>query len=771
MKIKNLIAVAALLLGSTSAFAAITVGTTVTDDAGNIQYEVTSVIADPADTYEVKVVKALKEVTALEIPASFTKKDLDNKVSTFRVRSFDAGWEAAGKDIKAKLTDLTLSIDFLGAYTNVFTNLAALEKLTVKIALESAVSLPTLPDNVKKTVKELDYSALPGCKDLPANAFEVSGDNFKLLTKIALPAKLETIGEAAFKSSNITSVEIPATVTTIGNAAFKLSKVATITLPEELKEISTEAFEKSALTAITVPAKVTAIKNYAFNGCEALATADLSGAEKLETIGNNAFAGAKLLAAITIPAAVTSIGSNAFDGCEALATVTIAGEKVGAIGDAAFNGCKALTALDLSKTADTYKVVKAGVFAGCEALKEIKLSKYILGIQDDAFADCVIEDLDLSVCEKLGVLRPIFGTAHDAENPNALKSIKLPAGLTTIYAGVFAYSTSLTEITIPEGVALIEAGTFDHCSALATVTMSDGEVEDNAFYYCTGLKTFNYLNIDPTNDYTDYVADEAFLGCKPFIKFVTTATYQAANPTAPKNCKYGTGENSKMKTVADKGTSGKAFGIFENTTPFDVIVEKSDDVKLYSIYVDEGAAIFQALRTYDGQYVIQPNAHIIIKSDTPKDNIEYTTETASGKASALVDEIQTLAYATRWGWGNLTTDETLPLSDFQSWLVNPGEYVYRLTNNAATGGFGFTFFTGDTMKQGQFFIISEIEPASAGRLQTIWLDEDGNVEGDATAIQKIEASTEDGAIYNLAGQKVNAAYKGVVIKNGKKYMK
>jgi hypothetical protein len=28
----------------------------------------------------------------------------------------------------------------------------------------------------------------------------------------------------------------------------------------------------------------------------------------------------------------------------------------------------------------------------------------------------------------------------------------------------------------------------------------------------------------------------------------------------------------------------------------------------------------------------------------------------------------------------------------------------------------------------------------------------------------------DGAIYNLAGQKVNASYKGVVIKDGKKFI-
>ena len=43
--------------------------------------------------------------------------------------------------------------------------------------------------------------------------------------------------------------------------------------------------------------------------------------------------------------------------------------------------------------------------------------------------------------------------------------------------------------------------------------------------------------------------------------------------------------------------------------------------------------------------------------------------------------------------------------------------------------------------------------------------------GEATGINGINAAeAADGAIYNLAGQKVNAAYKGIVIKNGKKFL-
>ena len=39
-----------------------------------------------------------------------------------------------------------------------------------------------------------------------------------------------------------------------------------------------------------------------------------------------------------------------------------------------------------------------------------------------------------------------------------------------------------------------------------------------------------------------------------------------------------------------------------------------------------------------------------------------------------------------------------------------------------------------------------------------------------TSVKKVELSANDSAIYNLAGQKVDASYKGVIIKNGKKFI-
>ena len=46
-----------------------------------------------------------------------------------------------------------------------------------------------------------------------------------------------------------------------------------------------------------------------------------------------------------------------------------------------------------------------------------------------------------------------------------------------------------------------------------------------------------------------------------------------------------------------------------------------------------------------------------------------------------------------------------------------------------------------------------------------------NFDGEATGIHTIEAaSAANGAMYNLAGQRVDKSYKGIVIVNGKKYL-
>lgn len=67
---------------------------------------------------------------------------------------------------------------------------------------------------------------------------------------------------------------------------------------------------------------------------------------------------------------------------------------------------------------------------------------------------------------------------------------------------------------------------------------------------------------------------------------------------------------------------------------------------------------------------------------------------------------------------------------------------------------------------GNFYALGK-KYAGASRMIINWIGE----ENAATAIKSIKSATVDSdAIYNLAGQRVDASYKGVVIKNGQKYI-
>jgi hypothetical protein len=69
------------------------------------------------------------------------------------------------------------------------------------------------------------------------------------------------------------------------------------------------------------------------------------------------------------------------------------------------------------------------------------------------------------------------------------------------------------------------------------------------------------------------------------------------------------------------------------------------------------------------------------------------------------------------------------------------------------------------LAKNSIFIVTNVDPrTAAARLNVIWPED-----AEATAIQTVKsASVNDGEIYNLQGVRVNASYKGVVIKNGKK---
>jgi hypothetical protein len=413
----------------------------------------------------------------------------------------------------------------------------------------------------------------------------------------------------------------------------------------------------------------------------------------------------------------------------------------GGIATKAFEGCASLATLDLSAT-KLAGLTAADIFKGCSSLATITFPETMTTLSSaNLFSDCVIEELNAPMVTTCGV--GLFGATSTKPN-TTLKSVTIGSSVAnTIPANAFAYCTALEDVTV-----------------IAAASPVANTVDANAFDHCTALKTFTYepeaaISIKPVND-------NAFVGCVPFVKFVTNNFYWDANPTAPMNATYGTDEITVVKTVQDKKNANQFFAKYYNTAlnvEFD-----ANDCKLFTVYVDGETAYFQACRTYEGKYYVPANRPVIVKTSEAKEvNFKPTTIPAAYLPDGSL------------GWNDMYCSQPGDdLAKVQAGAkVAAGKYLYRLTNTDEIG-FGFTFFSGTNIKEGQFFIACSKKPEGAGRLNEVWLDEDGNViESDATAIKGVKKALDqnDGAIYNLQGVRVQKAQKGgIYIQNGKKFV-
>ena len=700
MKIKNLIAVAALLMGSTSAFA---YDLPATFNDGGLQYKatITDAAARTADVVIDGVAlnekgEALIASKAIETKSSFTV-NLDGDVWTCTVKNISKTWVNAGSANPALADASTIesvtfnceNFKFDNDWFNGFANLTGLtiidneETPGMDDAYFASISFPA-------TLVTVDVSKMYGVKNIAADAFKGK----TALESIALPAGLETIGDGAFWgcTSLECDYEVPATMTSIGARAFQETGVnADFSKAEALATLGLAAFlgDTKIETADLSKTLLTTIEASTFESCSGLTAVDLTGLS-LTSIGTEAF-NETAIESITIPATVTTIGNMAFLDCAKLATVTFDGESE------------------------------------CTTIGE------------KAFMNTIIS------------------------------SIELPKGVRTLNSYVFA-NTKLESFTI--------AGDYDDPAFILVNAFTGSPIK--SFDFVGAIENKDKINLD------------AFLGCTPLITLYAPQEYidwyNTTYGKAPRNCKW----EAKAAPVKVDGTIPvkKGFAKWFNGKKF--IAIDAEKYKAFSVYVDNGAkkkdgtAYFQGLKKINGRYYIRKKDHVILQPvDATATEIEYEDMTTVGLPdnSVLVDEIFTLdkdytfaEFQTNKHFfdGNYSNN-----FGFGKYLEN--QYVYRLTNN---NGIAFSLFTGTTMKGGyndgledgtcadaQFFIQSVRMPDASGRLNVVWLDEDGNViDGDATAIKGVKTAAESGAIYNVAGQKVGASYKGLVIKDGKKYI-
>mgnify|MGYP002523255243 CR=1 FL=1 len=81
-------------------------------------------------------------------------------------------------------------------------------------------------------------------------------------------------------------------------------------------------------------------------------------------------------------------------------------------------------------------------------------------------------------------------TAPWESQKDAIRSIHIGEGITTVSSGAFSGCSSLTEVTVPESVTTIGYNVFSYCTSLTEITIPEGvtTIGDGAFWGCSSLK-------------------------------------------------------------------------------------------------------------------------------------------------------------------------------------------------------------------------------------------------------------------------------------------
>ena len=180
-----------------------------------------------------------------------------------------------------------------------------------------------------------------------------------------------------------------------------------------------------------------------------------------------------------------------------ITTVTIE-SGVTKIGNTAFSGCTNLTSITIPASV---KDISMGAFNGCEKLTSVTIPAAVTSIGRWAFNECT----------KLATVT-FDGTSE----------------LKTIDEEAFNKCSTLASITIPPSVTSIGAGVFSGCEKMASISfaantpLESSDIGNDAFQYCTNLKT---LKISGTGAMADYDS-----GDQPWYSIadqITTVTFES----------------------------------------------------------------------------------------------------------------------------------------------------------------------------------------------------------------------------------------------------
>lgn len=378
--------------------------------------------------------------------------------------------------------------------------------------LGAGVYTGTCGEGAEYTLDENGTLTITGNGSIDFGAFRGFGkeDDKRVIKKVVISSGMIGIGNFAFENcSDLKSVEIPASVTSIGSAAFKdCSGLESMNIDEanttyENPEGSNAIVEKSSKTLVAgckntkIPDDVKIIGAYAFCGCSDLKSIEIP--DNVSEIQVAAFDDCSNLTAIHIPAGVDKIALGVFMGCSNLNSITIdsANRSYESPGNAnAIIDKGTMTLLEGSNNTvipEGVKTIWQNAFAERIHLKSITIPASVTSIVRMPFSDCdsleeIKVDADNAIFDSRNNCNAIIESATNTLIAGCGKTV-IPEGIETIGDSAFERVKTLTHVTIPKSVTEIRGYAFERCENLSTVNLQKGiqTIGYGAFTECVGL--------------------------------------------------------------------------------------------------------------------------------------------------------------------------------------------------------------------------------------------------------------------------------------------
>ena len=689
------------------------------------------------------------------------------------------------------LTKITIGkntkISTINGFTNPVASSGVLETLIIE---EGNTNLKSFSENCFKSVysiKEIIIADDCGLKSIGKSCFEGCSD----LTTLALPSSVQTLGTLCFyKTPNLKTLtfadtdEHPAQLASIGENCFWECGIESFTVPRSVQTISRQAFHScEALETVSIPAGTTSVDKEAFYLCNKLEAINVDKANETYASSDGIFCNKMKEELIIYPAgkatdhfqllppSLTKIGSMSFFYSKNLKNVMIP-KHVTSIGISAFFGCDNLTDIVLLGDAPIKGVADVENAFPADIAQKAKL--WVRNGTADAYkADPFwgkfsnIEEAKMSADEENNHQYEFFVMDDNAKSVNVLsvknnaldytlvmpETVKDDAGnsYNVDYLGDFMLEDAqenVKEVVVKHTPKYVGANAFNSATVNADAFFC-ADVEDmSTIRFEYDKATFKGKYNEGTNLYMKKSVAEACLEDDKWADLTDVILWQVPLPTVKTD--YGTFSREfaidldainpdKEKPNVIAFTAGNAhYDKQKNLTTVTMVSINHTGEKLDG-WSGEG----------DGTY-IPANTGVLLKaySGASSENDYYQ-----------IAETQKDSYE----GANLMA----PVTE-HSRKIQPTENGKRNFYVAQGKLWSFSAERTSTVHKSYLQLSEDVAPAGA-KLAMIFVNP-GKAE--PTGIENINTDADDSDnLYNLQGQRVNTAGKGIYIKNGKKILK